>query len=102
MKQPNTAERREGEGLLRAGQEEPAAEDADPPRPNSAPSSPYLGLVYFLFCLFSLISELFVRLSTEAPSLMLCLRTRQNTQEFISETMLRGLYKKQATMFTVP
>lgn len=33
MKQPNTAERREGEGWRRAGQEEPAAEDAAPPRP---------------------------------------------------------------------
>lgn len=66
MKQPNTAERRKGEGWRRAGQEEPAAEDAAPPRPNSAPSSAYLGLVCFLFSLFSLISELFVRLPTAA------------------------------------
>lgn len=33
MKQPNTTEREDGEGLRRARQEEPAAEDAAPPRP---------------------------------------------------------------------
>lgn len=33
MKRPNTAECRDREGLLRAGQEKPATEDAAPPRP---------------------------------------------------------------------
>lgn len=69
MELANIAERRDREGLLRAGQEKPATEDAAPPRParpNSASSSPYLGLVCFLFFLFSFISELFVRLPTAA------------------------------------
>lgn len=69
MELANIAERRDREGLLRAGQEKPATEDAAlprPARPNSASSSPYLGLVCFLFFLFSFISELFVRLPTAA------------------------------------
>lgn len=58
MERPNTAERGEGEGSQGwAGRA--SSEDAAPPRPNSAPSSPYLGLVCFLFFLLFLISGLF-------------------------------------------
>lgn len=65
MKRPNTAERRDREGLLRVGQEKPATEDAAPPRP----SPPQICTLIFLLgaCLFPFLS-VFPHLRTLCPT----------------------------------
>lgn len=58
MKQPNTAEHGDREGLLRAGQEKPAAEDAAPPR-RAAPLCTLISLLgAFLFPFLSVFPHL--------------------------------------------
>lgn len=68
MKRPNTAERRDREGLPRAGQEKPATEDAVPLRAAPRRPAPLCTLISLLgACLFPFLS-VFPHLRTLCPT----------------------------------